>query len=102
MRRELETLSALRRELGRALQSFSGPLSATMQLFAQTKDARDSLDPATIEAWRALAEACEATLRELHKMTGVVEAMRDVLLRKSRGERASLVDVVRRQRPSVS
>lgn len=103
--REQETLSALRRELGRALQAFSGPLSATMKLFAQSREAREGADASPSERWRGLVEACDATLRELRRMTGVVEAMRDVLVRKSAGERTSLIDVVtgaRRRRTSLS
>jgi hypothetical protein len=89
MRRELEMLSALRRELGRALQSFSGPLSATMQLFSDAKEEGSE------ERWQGVAEACDATLRELQRMTNVLQAMRDALVR--RNERLSIQHDERRR-----
>lgn len=84
MRKELETLGALRRELGRALQAFNTPLSAAMQLFA---DAKEDCTP---ERWAEVADACDATLRELRHVTCAVETLREALLRKSRGDRPTL------------
>jgi hypothetical protein len=84
MRQELETLGALRRELGRALQAFSAPLSTTMQLFA---DAKADCTP---ERWAEVADACEATLRELGHVTCAIETLHEALLRKSRGDRPTL------------
>jgi hypothetical protein len=101
-RREQETLGALRRELGRALQAFSAPLSATMRLFAQSKDAQEGADGAPADRFRGLVEACGATLRELRRMTGVVEAMRDLLSRRGRTDRTSLPGGLRRNRTSMS
>ena len=84
MRQELETLCALRRELGRALRAFNEPLSTTMQLFA---DAKEECTP---ERWAEVAEACQATLRELRHVTCAIETLQEALLRKSRGDRPTL------------
>ncbi len=84
MRRELETLCALRRELGRALQAFNEPLSNTMHLFA---DAKEDCTP---ERWAEVAGACQDTLRELRRVTCAIETLQEALLRKSRGDRPTL------------
>jgi hypothetical protein len=84
MRQELETLGALRRDLGRALQAFNAPLSTTVQLFAGAKD------ECTPERWAEVADACEAALCELRHLTSAIETLHEALLRKSRGDRPTL------------
>jgi hypothetical protein len=85
MQQELETLCALRRELGRALQAFTAPLGTTMQLFADAKGA------CTPERWAEVADACEATLRELRHVTCTIETLHEALLRKSLDDRPTLL-----------
>ena len=86
MHSELETLNTLRRELGCALKDFAEPLATTMRLFADAKETHEC----TPERWAEIADATEATLRELRRVTQTIELFHEALVRKSHGDRPTL------------
>ena len=95
MHRELETLNTLRRELGCALKDFAEPLGTTMRLFAAAKETPDR----TPERWAEIADACEATLREVRRVTRTIEFFHEALVRKSHGDRPTLPGYQHASRP---